>query len=87
MTQVRFQLVEETTGQRMDVLYQNSAEPVSANFTSATDVRALGIYDPQGHVFRAAQLQTKCPSKDTTPAITRLSRLPPQAPARKTAWH
>ena len=40
MTQTRFQLVEKETGQRLDVLYQNSAEPVAANFASATDVRA-----------------------------------------------
>jgi cytochrome c-type biogenesis protein CcmE len=63
MKRVSFEIQEEKSGERLGVLYENSAEPVSANFASATHVRAVGIYDPKSGLFRAAQLYTKCPSK------------------------
>jgi hypothetical protein len=63
MKRVSFELQEEKSGDRLGVLYENSSEPVSANFASATHVRAVGTYDPRSGLFRAAQLYTKCPSK------------------------
>ena len=63
MKRVSFELQEEQTNARMPVLYENSAEPVAANFASASHVRAVGTYDPKTGLFRAAQIYTKCPSK------------------------
>jgi cytochrome c-type biogenesis protein CcmE len=63
MKHVQFQLEEDRTGQPMEVLYDNPSDPVTANFASASHVRAVGTYDGQSRVFRATQLYTKCPSK------------------------
>ncbi len=63
MTRVEFQVEEERTGERMSILWDKPDEAVSANFASASHVRAVGLYDPQRAVFVTTQLYTKCPSK------------------------
>jgi cytochrome c-type biogenesis protein CcmE len=63
MRDVAFTVEEKATGRRLPVRYDNPSEPVAANFAAATDVRAIGTYDPKEGTFVATQLYTKCPSK------------------------
>jgi hypothetical protein len=63
MTHVRFVLEERETGRRMDFLYDNPSQPITPNFASATDIRAVGAFDPRSKTFAVSQIYTKCPSK------------------------
>lgn len=66
MTEVAFTLEDKKTGERLPCYYKNVSEPVPANFVTATEVRALGIWSPnagEGGAFVVSQMQTKCPSK------------------------
>jgi len=63
MTHVRFTLEERQTGKRMDFVYDNPSAPIQPNFASATDVRAVGTFDPRSGIFSVSQVYTKCPSK------------------------
>lgn len=60
---VRFDLVEEQTGSRLAVLYDNPATGLPANFPTASHARATGVYDPVQRKFVADNVYTKCPSK------------------------
>jgi cytochrome c-type biogenesis protein CcmE len=63
MTQVRFTLQDKKSGEQLACFYHNPGEPVPANFTTATEVRALGTWSPKENAFVVTQMQTKCPSK------------------------
>jgi len=57
-SQLRFGLVEESTGAKMSVVYEGMKP---GNFEEATQIVAIGTYrDGQ---FAADQLLVKCPSK------------------------
>jgi len=60
---VQFDLVEEKTGVRLPVLYQNNAAGLPGNFPAASHARAAGTYDPTANKLVADRVLTKCPSK------------------------
>lgn len=60
---VRFSLVDEKSGDRLDVLYDNPAAGLSANFPNASHARVFGVYNAAENRFVADQVITKCPSK------------------------
>ena len=60
---VAFDLVEENTGRRMAVLYDNPVSGLAANFPAASHAKATGTYDPTQQKFVADRVATKCPSK------------------------
>jgi cytochrome c-type biogenesis protein CcmE len=60
---VEFDLVEEKTGKRMAVLYENHSSGLPANFPTASHAKASGIYDPMEKHFVSDAVMTKCPSK------------------------
>jgi len=60
---VTFDLVEEKTGQRLGVLYDNPASGLPNNFPAASHARAAGVYDPVKGKFVSDRVLTKCPSK------------------------
>lgn len=57
---LRFTLVEEETGDRMDVVYRG-LKP--GNFDDAVSIVAIGRFDPSDGAFAADKLLVKCPSK------------------------
>jgi cytochrome c-type biogenesis protein CcmE len=62
-TLVAFDLVEEGTGRRLSLLYDNPATGLPANFPAASHARAAGLYDPTQNKVIADRVLTKCPSK------------------------
>jgi cytochrome c-type biogenesis protein CcmE len=60
---VAFDLVEESSGERLTVLYDNPHSALPGNFPAASHARAGGIYDPTQQRFVADRVLTKCPSK------------------------
>ncbi|MBM3458239.1 MAG: cytochrome c maturation protein CcmE, partial [Armatimonadetes bacterium] len=62
-TLVRFELVEEKSGERLAVLYDNPSSGLPANFPAASHARAAGTWDPGRGVFHSDRVLTKCPSK------------------------
>ena len=60
---VQFDLVEEKTGRRLGVVYENPQNALPANFPAASHARCSGVYDPAQQRFVADRVLTKCPSK------------------------
>jgi cytochrome c-type biogenesis protein CcmE len=60
---VQFDLVEEKTGQRLQVLYDNPSIALPATFPAATHARVDGSYLASDHQFVGDAVATKCPSK------------------------
>ena len=60
---VQFDLVEDKTGRRLGVVYQNDQNGLPANFPAASHARCSGVYDPAQQRFVADRVLTKCPSK------------------------
>lgn len=60
---VRFALIEEGTGQRLNVLYDNPNSALPANFPAASHAKVTGTYDAASRLFTGASVLTKCPSK------------------------
>jgi cytochrome c-type biogenesis protein CcmE len=60
---VAFDLVEEKTGTRLEVLYDNPTTGLPANFPAASHAKATGTYDRVKNTLVADLVMTKCPSK------------------------
>jgi len=60
---VQFVLIEEKTGQRLSVLYNNPNSALNANFPSASHAKVSGKYDAASQMFIGTTVLTKCPSK------------------------
>lgn len=62
-TLVQFDLVEDKTGKRLAVLYDNPASGLPANFPAASHARAAGVFDAARGQLVSDRVLTKCPSK------------------------
>jgi cytochrome c-type biogenesis protein CcmE len=62
-TTVRFDLIEEKTGERLQVVYDNPAIALPATFPAASHAKAVGTYLAADKRFVADTVFTKCPSK------------------------
>jgi len=62
-TTVQFELVEEGTGRRLRVLYDNPAIALPATFPAASHAKVSGAYHADEGRFIGDSVQTKCPSK------------------------
>lgn len=60
---VRFDLLDEKTGDRLEVLYDNPSIALPATFPAARDARVDGTYMAADHQFIGDSVVTKCPSK------------------------
>ena len=60
---VSFQIRDEKTDQPLNVLYENQAVALPANFPNASHAKVTGRYEPVEAKFVADQVLTKCPSK------------------------
>jgi cytochrome c-type biogenesis protein CcmE len=60
---VSFDLVEDGTGRRLSLIYDNQAVGLPANFPTASHARAAGVYDPTQGKLITDRVLTKCPSK------------------------
>ena len=60
---VAFQMREPETGTLLNVVYDNPASALPANFPAAQHAQLAGYYDPVQQQFITNQVQTKCPSK------------------------
>lgn len=60
---VSFTLVDEKTGKRMPVMYDNAATSLPANFPTASHAKVTGTFDPMQKQFLTDSVMTKCPSK------------------------
>jgi cytochrome c-type biogenesis protein CcmE len=62
-TTVRFELIEEKTGRRLEVLYDNPSIALPATFPAASHAKVSGAYVAAEQRFIGDSVQTKCPSK------------------------
>jgi cytochrome c-type biogenesis protein CcmE len=62
-TVVQFDLVEEKTGERLKVLYDNPSIALPATFPAASHAKVNGTYIAADHQFVGDTVLTKCPSK------------------------
>lgn len=62
-TVVQFDLVEEETGRRLKVLYDNPSIGLPATFPAASHAKVAGSYLAADQQFVADTALTKCPSK------------------------
>jgi cytochrome c-type biogenesis protein CcmE len=62
-TQVQFELVEEKTGQRLKVLYDNPSIALPPTFPAASHAKVNGTYNALDHQFVGDTVMTKCPTK------------------------
>lgn len=60
---VHFELVEEKTNRRLNVLYDRPDAGLPANFPAASHAKVSGVYDAAAGQLVADAVQTKCPSK------------------------
>jgi len=60
---VRFDMIEEKTGERLHVLYQNQNSALPANFPAASHAKVMGVYEATEGRFVGSSVMTKCPSK------------------------
>lgn len=60
---VRFDMIEEKTGERLHVLYQNENSALPANFPAASHAKVSGVYVATEGRFVGSSVMTKCPSK------------------------
>lgn len=62
-TVVQFDLVEEETGERLRVLYDNPSIALPATFPAASHAKVAGLYMAGDRQFIGDTVLTKCPSK------------------------
>lgn len=60
---VQFDLVEEKTGERLRVLYDNPSIALPATFPAASHAKVMGSYVAADQQFVGDTALTKCPSK------------------------
>ena len=62
-TTVQFALVEDKTGRRLNVLYDNPSIRLPATFPAASHAKVSGTYNAGDQQFIGDTAVTKCPSK------------------------